>query len=373
MIYLDNAATTMIKPAAVGYAVQRAMRSMASPGRGGHSAAMLAAQTVYDCRMAAARLFSLPEPERVVFTMNATHALNIAINTLTRSGSKVVVSGFEHNSVTRPLHHAGAEVVTAGSVLFDADETLNAFDSALKGAQLAVCTHVSNAFGYILPIYEIARLCESRNVPLIVDASQSAGVLELDWGLLSAAYVAMPGHKGLFGPQGTGILLCGQNGTPLMCGGSGSDSLPQHMPDYLPDRLEAGTHNVCGIAGLLEGIKYVEARSTAEIFRYEHGLLSLMLSELQKLDGLELFQRGGSRQSGVVSLRSDRTDCDTIAQELDRRGVCVRSGLHCAPFAHRSVGTLETGTVRFSFSPFVSERDVLLACGALEEILQEAG
>ena len=371
MIYLDSAATTMIKPVAVGAAVQRAMRTMASPGRGGHSASMLAADTVYRCRQAAAELFHLPEPERIVFTMNATHALNIAIRSLAHSGDRVVVSGFEHNSVTRPLYDVGAEVLTAGSVLFDAEETLAAFETQLEGARLAVCTHVSNVFGYILPIYDIARLCGERNVQLIVDASQSAGVLELDCGRLGAAFVAMPGHKALLGPQGTGILICGQSGTPLLCGGSGSDSLPQRMPDYLPDRLEAGTHNVCGIAGLLEGIKFVSDRGTGEVLRHERELLELMLSRLADLDGLELFHGEAGGQSGVMSMRCAGMDCETIAQELDRRGICVRSGLHCAPFAHRSAGTLDTGTVRFSFSPFVTEQDVLTACGAMEEILRQ--
>lgn len=373
MIYLDNAATTMIKPVTVSAAVLRSMRSMASPGRGGHSAAMLAAETVYDCRLAAAELFKVREAERIVFTMNATHALNIAIRSMARPGARVVVSGFEHNSVTRPLYDIGAEVVTAGSALFDAEETLRSFGAQLEGAELAVCTHVSNAFGYILPIYEIAQLCWGMDVPLIVDASQSAGVLELDFERLGAAFVAMPGHKSLFGPQGTGILICGRSGTPLLSGGSGSDSLPQRMPDYLPDRLEAGTHNVCGIAGLLEGIRYVRGKGTEAIYRHEHRLLRLMLSRLRGLDGIELFEAGGERQSGVLSLRCAGLDCETLAQKLDRRGVCVRSGLHCAPFAHRSAGTLDTGTVRFSFSPFVSEEDIYTVCGYLEEILREGG
>lgn len=367
MIYLDNGATTLIKPPTVCRAVDRAMHSMASPGRGGHPPAMLAAETVYACREAAAELFNVPEPEQVVFTMNATHALNIAISSLARPGERVVVSGFEHNSVTRPLTARGAELVFAGTRLFDKADTLEDFDRKLKGAGLCVCTHVSNVFGYVLPIYEIAELCRRYGVPLIVDASQSAGVLNVDMEKLGAEFIAMPGHKSLFGPQGTGILLCKNMGKPLMFGGSGSDSVPQHMPEYLPDGLEAGTHNVSGIAGLLAGIRYVQATGTDRILRHERRLLDTMRQSLEG-SGAELFS--GPGQSGVLSLRVSGIDCEQVAAALAGRGICVRAGMHCAPTAHRSAGTLDTGTVRFSFSPFNDGRQVKTACAALREIIK---
>ncbi len=364
MIYLDNAATTLIKPLPVRQAMDRALLCMASPGRGSHPPAMLAAETVYDCRCAAAELFRVPEPEQVVFTMNATHALNIAIRSLAGPGTRTVISGYEHNSVTRPLAELGAEVREARGRLFDARAVLEDFERLLPGAELAVCTHVSNVFGFVLPIYEIARLCRERGVPLIVDASQSAGVLELDMARLGAAFVAMPGHKALFGPQGTGLLLCGARGKPLMQGGSGSDSIAQHMPDYLPDRLEAGTHNVCGIAGLLAGLQYVRDKGTENILRQERELLTLAIEELTG-SGLELFTGAPEAQCGVLSLRSRRLDCESVAEALAAEGICVRSGLHCAPAAHRSAGTLKTGTVRLSFSPFVTADQVRTACGVL--------
>ena len=367
MIYLDNAATTLIKPASVEHAVLAAIRTMASPGRGGHSPAMRAADRVLDCRIAAADLFHAADPERIVFTMNATHALNMAIRSLVEKGDKVVISGFEHNSVTRPLHALHADIHVAGQVLFDPEETLTAFRDALPGAKAAVCTHVSNAFGYILPICEIADLCREYGVPLIVDASQSAGVLPVDAGRLGAAFIAMPGHKALFGPQGTGILICGRPGKPLMQGGSGSESVRQEMPAYLPDRLEAGTHNVCGIAGLLAGIEYVREKGTDAILAHEKSLLALMGRELSDC-GMELYLADNDSQCGVLSLRSESFDCEFVAQSLAERGICVRSGLHCAPFAHQSAGTIETGTVRFSFSPFVTAGQVQTACAALREI-----
>lgn len=368
MIYLDNAATTLVKPAVVEKAVITAMRSMASPGRGGHIPAMKAAETVYDCRCAAAELFHMEDAERVVFTMNATHGLNIAIASMAKRGTKTVISGFEHNSVTRPLNAIGAEVTVAGRSLFDREAVLEDFKRKIPSAELVVCTHVSNVFGFILPVYEIAELCRSYSVPLIVDASQSAGVLPVDMGRLGAAFVAMPGHKALFGPQGTGILLCGEEGKPLMHGGSGSNSISQFMPDFLPDRLEAGTHNVCGIAGLKAGIEYISYKGLDKILVHEKKLLRIMLKQLEG-GPFELFSGDENSQCGVLSLRCQNDDCERIAAELGARGICVRSGLHCAPTAHESAGTVKTGTVRFSFSPFTTETQVRAACAALKEIV----
>ena len=366
MIYLDNAATTLQKPPGVANAVRRAIRSMASPGRGGHLPSMRAAETLYACRAEAAELFHVPDPERVVFTMNATHGLNLALHSLVRPGDRVLISGFEHNSVTRPLHALGAEIVPVARKLFSPQEALADFARYLEGANFVVCTHVSNVFGYILPIEEIAELCKKRKVPLIVDASQSAGILDVDMGKLGAAFVAMPGHKALMGPQGTGILLCGEHGIPLMQGGSGSDSLLQQMPDYLPDRLEAGTPNVCGIAGLLEGIRYVKRIGCDTIFRHEKRLLQIAL---QALKGADITCYSGDDQCGVLSVRCPHMDSESLASELAKEGVCVRGGLHCAPFAHESAGTLPGGTVRFSFSAFTSVQQVLQACRILRRIV----
>lgn len=369
MIYLDNAATTLIKPAGVEHAVLNAMRTAASPGRGSHTPTMRAARLVYECREAAAELFSVDEPENIIFTFNATHALNIAINSLASKGTRALVSSYEHNSVTRPLAQLGADISIAEAPLFDKDTMLTSFKEKLPNAELAVCTHVSNAFGFILPIYEIADLCREFNVPLIIDASQSAGILDIDQKRLNAAFIAMPGHKSLFGPQGTGILIAAANGKPLMSGGSGSDSVSQQMPEYTPDRYEAGTHNVCGIAGLLAGIKYVKAKGLHEIFVHEAGLAELMAEQLSDAEDIEVFASNNGSQSGVVSIRSRKTDCERMAQELNRHDVCVRSGLHCAPFAHKSAGTLDTGTVRFSFSPFVTEKEIKQCTSLIKDLI----
>lgn len=356
MIYLDNGATSLQKPPAVARAVKHAIRHFASPGRGGYPAAMAAAEAVYACREKAAALFDA-EPEQIVFTMNATHALNIAIHTLVTPGARVVISGFEHNAVIRPLHHLGAQVTVAGRRLFDPEETLEAFRCALTpGTSAVICTHVSNVFGYILPLEEIAALCREREIPLIVDASQSAGMLPLSLRALGAAFLAMPGHKGLYGPQGTGLLVCGRMPAPLLQGGTGSLSRLAKMPDFLPDVSEAGTHNVAGICGLSAGLDFVAAKTPARILAHEQALCRMLAEELGKVPGVHSFS--GAAQSGVLSFFREEEDAELTAHRLAGAGIAVRAGLHCAPLAHESAGTLERGTVRVSFSAFSRVREV---------------
>ena len=369
MIYLDSAATSFLKPPAVRQAMLGAMQHMTSPGRGGHRLAMAAAETVYRCRGEAAALFHTEDPSRVVFTMNATHALNIAIRSLVKPGDAVVISGWEHNAVTRPLHALGARVRIARGRMFDPDSVVEAFRKALPGAKAAVCTHVSNVFGFVLPMEEIAALCRETGVPLIVDAAQSAGVLDVDMAKLGAAFIAMPGHKGLLGPQGTGLLLCGKDGTTLLYGGTGSNSREQTMPETLPDRHEAGTHNVPGIAGLAAGLEFVTPRR-ARIEALEQERLRQLIAGLRRIDDLELFYDPEARsQCGVLSLRSRCMDCETLSSRLADRGVAVRGGLHCSPLAHESGGTIETGTVRLSLSPFLAPREIDGAIAVIRDIL----
>ena len=351
MIYLDSGATSFHKPEQVYRAVEAAMRTCSNPGRGGYTAAMEATRILYECREEASKLFSC-SPEQVVLTTNCTHGLNIAIRSLIKPGAKVAVSGFEHNAVTRPLHWLGAEIKIGGRKLFDWDNTLEEFERALKSADAAVFTHVSNVFGYILPVKEMAALCRMRGVPFIVDAAQSAGTLKVDIKELGADFIAVPGHKGLLGPQGTGILLCaGGLPEPLLLGGTGSASIQQKMPEELPDRLEAGTMNVPGIAGLTQGIRYVRKTGTDGIFHREHRQLQRCIRGLKKL-GMKVFE--GEHQAATVSFLPGM-DCEEAAQVLARQGIAVRAGLHCAPYAHKSAGTLETGTVRVSFGHDASD------------------
>ena len=361
MIYLDSAATTLQKPPSVARATAHAIDHLASPGRGGHRPAMAAADTAFACREEAAALFHVPSVDQVVFTFNATHGLNIAIKTLVHPGDRVVISGHDHNAVTRQLHAIPeVEILVARSPLFDRQGMIDSFRQCLdQGADAAICTHVSNVFGFILPIQEIAELCRQREVPRIVDASQSAGVLPLDIQELGAAFVAMPGHKGLYGPQGTGLLLCNRDPTPILEGGTGSESLKQSMPQFLPDRLEAGTHNIAGVAGLLEGLRFLRRRDIRWIAGHESRLIQRMGNGLSRLPGVEVFQASMPKaQSGVLSFRIKGRDCEDVGEALGDRGFALRAGLHCAPEAHRTAGTLETGTVRARVSAFNTEMEI---------------
>lgn len=367
-VYLDNAATTLRKPESVHRAAADALHSMTSPARGHYAPAQRAEETAFRCRERAAALFGVRSPENVVFTMNATHALNLAIRALVPPGGQVLISGYEHNAVTRPLHALGAQIEVAASPLFDRDACVRAFAARLRtGMDAVVCTHVSNVFGFVLPLEDIAALCRAAGVPLVVDASQSAGLLPLDMRALGAAFVAMPGHKGLYGPQGTGLLLCAHETVPLLHGGTGSESIPQTMPLHLPDRLEAGTHNMPGIAGLEAGLRFVQTLGTDRILAHERALLRRTVRALSALPRLTCYAaEDETAQAGVLSFRLTGLSPEETAERLSEQGIALRAGLHCAPLAHRTVGTLPDGTLRASFSAFSTRHDADALCTALQ-------
>lgn len=368
MIYLDNGATSFHKPAGVAKAMARAMACCANPGRGGYEASLMAARTVLRCRERAARMFAC-EPEQVAFTSNCTHGLNIALRTIVKPNARVVISGFEHNAVTRTLHGLDARVTVAGRRLFEPEDTLERFDEALRGgADAAVFTHMSNVFGYILPVKELSALCRRYGVPFVIDAAQSAGTLPIDARSLGADFIAMPGHKGLLGPQGTGLLLCVRQPQPLLYGGTGSESLVQDMPDFLPDRVEAGTLNVPGIAGLEAGLAYLERVGIGGICAREQREAAYCCNGLKKL-GIAVFC--GQSMGGTLSF-VPRMDCETAAQRLADMGIAVRAGLHCAPLAHESAGTLETGTVRVSYGHDANREQTLALLRAAGKLFAEA-
>jgi len=345
MIYLDSGATSFRKPPQVARAVSWAMKNCANPGRGGYPASEAASRTVFRCREQAGKLFDC-RPEQVVLTTSCTHGLNIAIRSLVSPGDRVVVSGFEHNAAVRPLYALGAQVIPAGRKLFSWEDTLEDFRRALnRGVDAAVFTHVSNVFGYILPVEEMAKLCRQRGVPFIVDAAQSAGSQKVSMESWGADFIAMPGHKGLLGPAGTGLLLCKDQAEPLIYGGTGSQSILKTMPEELPERLEPGTLNVPGTAGLLAGMTCVEKMGVSAIAAREEREAERCARGLKKM-GAEVFS--GPHQGGTLSFRMG-SDCEETAQALAKAGIAVRAGLHCAPLAHESAGTLDTGTVRVSF------------------------
>lgn len=365
MIYLDCAATSFQKPPEVRQAMLRAMDTCASVGRGGYREAEAAAKTVFTCRNTAASMFGA-EAEQVVFTQNCTHGLNIALESVLCRGGRVAVSGFEHNAVMRKIYALEASPMIVSRRLFSWEDCLYGFEKVLRrGVQAAVVTQVSNVFGYELPVEEIAGLCRQYGTPLVVDAAQSAGVLAVDMKKWNAAFVAMPGHKGLLGPQGTGILLCGRKASPVLFGGTGSQSLSRQMPEELPDRLEAGTMNVAGIAGLQAGMEYICRIGRENVEKEERKITELACRGLRQL-GIPTFC--GAHQCSVVSFVPRHTGCEEAGQLLGEKGIAVRAGLHCAPLAHESAGTLRTGTVRMSFGPFTRKEEVASAVETVGKI-----
>ena len=350
MIYLDHGATSMPKPHRVAQAMVWAMNHCGNPGRGGHRSAMEASRVLFECRQTAGALFGCL-PEQVVLTGNCTQGLNMAIGSLVEPGDPVVISGFEHNAVARPLYALGAKLTVAGRRLFDWEDTLTQWERALqKRPKAAGFTHVSNVFGYVLPVEELAGLCRRYEVPFILDAAQSAGSIPLDIKKLGAAFVAMPGHKGLLGPQGTGLLLCNRELKPLLYGGTGGNSIDKTMPSDLPERGEAGTVNVPGAAGLTQGMRYLMQVGVRQIGDREKKEADRCAQALMDM-GVRVF--AGAHQSGTLSILPPG-DCEEAARAFAQRGIALRAGLHCAPLAHESAGTLETGTLRISFGPNAS-------------------
>ncbi len=357
MIYFDNAATTLRKPKRVGQATLTAIYTAAGAGRSGHRPAIHAGELVYQCREAAAELFGVEDCTRVVFTYNATHALNLAIHGLCEADTVVAISAMEHNSVVRPLVERNIRYHVLQSPLFEPLAMLRAAEQAIAaGVNLFIINHVSNVFGAIAPLEGLDALLTAYDIPLILDASQSAGVLDIPVRRYqSLAAVCMPGHKALYGPQGTGILLVLSDRLQrtLLQGGTGSLSAQLQQPDFLPDRWESGTLNVPGIAGLTEGIRFVLRRGAGQILRHEKLLLHTLVEALQSVPDTQVFAaENEGLQCGVLSFRHRQLSSESIAERLAEQGVCVRAGLHCAPLAHQNAGTEETGTVRVSLGAF---------------------
>jgi cysteine desulfurase family protein len=355
VIYLDNAATSFPKPVSVTEEQARCMRHYCgNPGRGSHALAMAAAEKIYECRCSVAELFGSKHPENVMFTVNTTTALNTVIKGLLRSGDHILLSDMEHNATFRPIYKMAQEGLVSYDVFptFPTDpkaaplDVCRGIEALIKPqTRMLVCAHASNICSAVLPLAEIGTLCRRRGILFVVDAAQSAGALPVEPEIWGANFVAMPGHKGLLAPQGTGILLCKDGAEPLLMGGTGSDSRNPAMPEFLPDRLEAGTLNVPGIAGLGAGLRYVIGQGTERIGRRERSAAAFCVESLRKR-GLRVF--GGEDQLGTLSFLPQQ-DPEEVAEKLARHGIALRAGLHCAPLAHESAGTLERGTVRVSF------------------------
>lgn len=375
MIYLDNAATSFPKPREVIKATAAAMRDMCgNPGRGSHRAAAAAAERVYRCREAAGRFFHA-QPENVVLTCNATAALNVAVKGYVREGDRILISDIEHNSVLRPASRAakerGSELLIYQTYPGDDERTVDGIKRLIiPGSTVVVANHMSNICGRVLPIAEIGELCRERECAFIVDGSQSAGRLGIDVSGMKIDALCVPGHKGLYGPQGTGLLVFGDgiHGLPetLTEGGSGMNSIDITMPDDPPERYEAGTLNSPGAAGLCAGIEWVEKTGIDRISERECELCRQFCMNVAKAPGVTVYS---GLDGGHVALFGIHGKSPAgVGALLDERGICVRAGLHCSPLAHKTVGTYPGGAVRASFGYFNTPSEAHKAADAVCEI-----
>ncbi len=378
--YLDNAATSFPKPPGVSEAVRDYLDNLgASAGRGGYRAALESGRMLEDCRAAIRRLLGGGPEHHVVFGLNGTDALNLAIKGLVRPGDHVVTTCMDHNSVLRPLSALHEQQhVEWTAVETDPQTTLidpADLDRALRrDTALVIVNHASNVTGALQPIEAIAETCRKRGVPLLVDAAQSAGHVPIDLSALPIDLLACPGHKGLLGPLGTGVLclrakIAGRMRT-VREGGTGSASEQPAQPDFLPDKLEAGSHNMAGIAGLLASVRWLLDRGIAAIRAHELALSRQMAARLDHCEGLRWFGPRDDRRVGVFSVQIDGLEAAEASALLeDRFGILTRSGLHCAPLAHQTIGTAATGgTTRFSFGPFTTSEDIDAAGDALLQL-----
>lgn len=370
MIYLDNAATTHPKPQSVYERVDAVMRDWsANPGRSGHAMAIEAARIIFQTRESIATLFRIHDPDRIVFTPNATGALNLAILGLLRPGDHCVTTNVEHNSVVRPLHALEEKGVMVSRVA-PAPEAIA--DAICGRTRLVVVTHASNVIGTIHPIADIIAAAHARGVPVLVDTAQTAGCVPIDVAALSIDLLACPGHKGLLGPQGTGFLYIAPhlNVEPILFGGTGSRSDLEDMPDFAPDRYEAGTLNTPGIAGLGAGVGFLIEHGVEQVRAHELALLRRLMQGLAEIDGVKLHgDPDPERKTGVLLFTIDGVDPAEIGDRLDSEfGIAVRVGLHCAPGAHRVLGTFPEGGVRVSPGFFNTEQDIDRAVRAVAHI-----
>jgi cysteine desulfurase family protein len=375
--YLDNAATSWPKPEAVYQAVDNFMRKVgATPGRGGHRREEEAAQIADQTRAAIARLFHAPEPAGVAFSMNGTQAINMALKGLLRSGEHVITSSIEHNAMWRPLKALERQGILITEVACLPNGSLNPADveAAIRPeTRLIAMLHASNVLGTILPITEIGAIARKHGIHFLVDGAQTAGTYPIDMAAMAIDLLAFSGHKGLFGPHGTGgLVVCpGIRLETLIEGGSGVESSPETMPEALPLRLEAGTQNAAGIAGLMAGVGFVQKQGVDRIREHEIALTAMLMDELQNVPGLSILGPADlASRTAVVSVTIEGYVPEQLAAVLDQAfDVATRAGLHCAPQAHRAAGTLETGALRFSPGYFTTENQIREAVSALLSIL----
>ncbi len=379
MIYLDNAATSWPKPEEVYRASDEALRRGGNSGRSGHKLSMAAGRTVEEARILLARLFAVSNPESIVFTLNTTDALNLAIKGILEKGDHVITSSMEHNSVVRPLEtfkSNGVEVTKVASSPISGVDIQDVRAAIKENTKLMVFSHVSNVTGTVNPIEEIGKLCHDNGILFLVDAAQSAGVIPIDVTKMKIDLLAFPGHKSLLGPVGTGGLFIreGLSLKPIREGGTGSFSELLLQPEKMPDRYESGTLNTSGIAGLAAGVRFLLEQGVETLQEKEASLTNKLLDGISQISGITVFgPPPGKLRTGVVSLLINGVEPAQAAIIFDNVfDIAVRAGLHCAPDTHRTLGTLETGgTVRLSIGAFNTEEEINFCLEALRAIAEE--
>ncbi len=380
MIYLDTAATSWPKPPEVLRAMTDVLeRAGGNPGRSGHALSIEAARVMYDTREDIARFFNSNDPLRVIFTSNVTHAINIVLRGLLRPGDRVVTTSMEHNAVMRPLRHLERAGVEVEVVSAHADGQLDTADIARAldaKTRLVVVNHASNVVGTILPVADIAPLAHRAGALLLVDAAQTAGVLPLDMAEMGIDLLAFTGHKGLLGPPGIGGLVIGDHVgaaqiEPLIRGGTGSQSELEEQPEYLPDKFESGTPNIVGIVGLRAGIRWITERGVENIRAQEMELAEMLLDGLRAIPGVRLYGTGNTeRSTAIVSMTVENRTVSEIGLALDEEyGIMARVGLHCAPAAHRTIGSFPGGTVRLAPGVFTTREDIDQTIRAISRVV----
>jgi cysteine desulfurase family protein len=378
-VYLDNAATSFPKPEKVYQAVLHAMRDVgASPGRGGYRRSLEAGRILFQAREAAAGFFSVSDSSRIIFTQSATGALNLALQGTLAPGDHVVTTSMEHNSLLRPLYALRNKGVELSIVPAGPDGVVSVEDiyRAMRvNTRMIAVSHVSNVCGAIQPILPLAKLCREAGALFLVDAAQSAGYLPIDVERFSIDLLAVPGHKGLLGPGGTGLLYVAPHVplTSVIQGGTGSHSTAEEQPQIMPDGFESGTHNLPGIAGLQAGIEFILEQGLSAVHQHEHELLNQAEQRLRDIPGVTVYGPiDPSDRCSVLSFTASGVDPAILAAELDHGfDIAVRAGLHCAPLAHRTLGTLPGGTTRVSPGWFTTSEDIAFFSDAVVQCIDK--
>ena len=378
MIYLDNSATTLIKPPQVAQAVYDAINTMGNSGRGAYNSSISSSIVLYETRELIAEMFNLHYPEQVAFTLNATEALNTAINGLISNNDHIITTELEHNSVLRPLYRLEEKGTELTIIKANDWGNINYIDieKAIKyNTKAIVCTHCSNLTGNVLDIAKIGEICKRHNILFILDASQSAGIFDIDMEKQNIDVVCFTGHKSLYGPQGTGGICIkkGVNISPLKVGGSGIKTFEKTAPSSMPEHIEAGTVNSHSIAGLKAGLEFIQKTGLSKIREKENMLVDLFYNSIKNIKDIKIYGDFSTKERGpIVSLNLGNYSSSSVSDELfERFEIATRSGGHCAPLMHKALSTEKQGAVRFSFSYFNTKDEVLFASKALKILGEE--